>query len=672
MSDQSTSSLYYIRDHLEDGRAVGQPVAQAIDESLAPSADQPEAQSMDQPEAESMAKSMAQSVAKSMPQSMDPPLNPVSGPVRFLEGPVLGETWAEAPDGTFKLVRPSSAPNRSIPSCPHFPQCGACTVQHISDAAELRLKVKEIREHLQRIGHWPKDQTHLLDSLTITTLPGYGEEGEGGTPLCKIPASSDRSAAPTDQIPIPMAQAPAPSYKSPARFHSRSKILLRVEHAGSAEASKFRVEHAGSAEPADSSQLGTVGRPRLQLGLKENAHRFVPIDSCLQMPTDFPQLLAALTQALTQAEERYGLTTTALQVRYGSAEEVQAGSDLATAIPNPDSIQNSSPSPNSSPIPNPNFVSDPNSNAIPIQIKLYLAQEAQSAKHTSPLLPADNLYRLFSEVLAAASYHLYNLALAWDRAGRLQASFTELGDPLPMTLLGTSFALANDSFFQVNLPVAAELFTYVADILADLYDRQPFQKICEFYAGTAVISQILHRRLSHLPLRYVAVENNPAAVADGRALAKAKGLELEYLQGKVEDLFGRADLLEDFLSESSVLILDPPRAGCKKSVLKGLKERGPGHLIYISCHPGTLSRDLSLLWPAYTPQAIRAFDMFPQTMHVETVVLLCKLNTKQHIEINLDMDKLESSSVRTTISRSLRTLNSRNVRRTKKKQSRRH
>ncbi len=630
MSEQSTSSLYYIRDHLEDGRAVGQPVAQAIDESLDPSADQPEAQSMNQPEAESMAESMA----RSMPQSMDPPLNPASGPVRFLEGPVLGETWAEAADGTFKLVRPSSAPNRAIPSCPHFPQCGACTVQHVSDAAELRLKVKEVQENLQRIGHWPKDQAHLLDSLTITTLPGYGEEGEGGAPLCKIPVSSDQSAAQADSSPVPLDQVPAPSYKSSARFHSRSKILLRVEHArpaepahlrveyaGPAELSPLQVEHAGSAKLADSSQLGTAGRPCLQLGLKENAHHFVPIDSCLQMPPDFPQLLAALTQALTQAEESYSLTTTALQVRYGSFGDGQASSSRTT----------------------------------PIQIKLYLAQDGQSSKQTSPSLPADDLYRLFAKVLAAASYHLYNLALAWDRAGRLQASFTELGDPLPMTLLGTSFALANDSFFQVNLPVAAELFTYVADILADLYDRQPFQKICEFYAGTAVISQILHRRLSHLPLRYVAVENNPAAVADGRALAKAKGLELEYLQGKVEDLFGRTDLLEDFLSESSVLILDPPRAGCKKSVLKGLKEQGPGHLIYISCHPGTLSRDLSLLWPAYTPQAIRAFDMFPQTMHVETVVLLCKLNIKQHIEINLDMDKLESSSVRTTISRSLRT-----------------
>ena len=76
------------------------------------------------------------------------------------------------------------------------------------------------------------------------------------------------------------------------------------------------------------------------------------------------------------------------------------------------------------------------------------------------------------------------------------------------------------------------------------------------------------------------------------------------------------------MSPPSAVITNPPRAGMAGSVVRGLLTRRPGRLVYISCDPATLARDLSRLGAAYRVSAFRCFDLFPQTAHVETVVRL--------------------------------------------------
>ena len=90
------------------------------------------------------------------------------------------------------------------------------------------------------------------------------------------------------------------------------------------------------------------------------------------------------------------------------------------------------------------------------------------------------------------------------------------------------------------------------------------------------------------------------------------------------------------------VFMDPPRSGSSRKFLSSLIKSAPETVVYISCNPETLARDLKFLTDGgYKVKKICPVDMFPHTNHVETVCLLSKLNTKHHIEIDLDMDELD-------------------------------
>ena len=94
--------------------------------------------------------------------------------------------------------------------------------------------------------------------------------------------------------------------------------------------------------------------------------------------------------------------------------------------------------------------------------------------------------------------------------------------------------------------------------------------------------------------------------------------------------------------EFTALVLDPPRVGVDKAAIDAIAASGIGRIAYVSCNPATLARDCKLLCAGgYVINSVQPVDMFPETEHVETVCLLSKLNAKQHIEINLDMDELD-------------------------------
>ena len=88
--------------------------------------------------------------------------------------------------------------------------------------------------------------------------------------------------------------------------------------------------------------------------------------------------------------------------------------------------------------------------------------------------------------------------------------------------------------------------------------------------------------------------------------------------------------------------MDPPRSGSTVKFLKSVVKLAPKTVVYVSCNPETLARDLMfLVRNGYKVKKIQPVDMFPHTNHVETVVLLSKLNTKQHIEVELNLDELD-------------------------------
>ncbi len=161
-----------------------------------------------------------------------------------------------------------------------------------------------------------------------------------------------------------------------------------------------------------------------------------------------------------------------------------------------------------------------------------------------------------------------------------------------------------NAFRQVN-PSAAALLA--ADV-ASRVRAEPGTRVVEAYAGDAPHA----RAAAAAGADAVAIERDPAAVERGRRLGPA-----------VDVRAGEVELRLPGALPAEVVVLNPPRAGLSAEVADVLERGDAGRLVYVSCDPATLARDIARLAGAYRPVAVRAFDLFPQTAHVETVVELC-------------------------------------------------
>jgi 23S rRNA (uracil1939-C5)-methyltransferase len=202
---------------------------------------------------------------------------------------------------------------------------------------------------------------------------------------------------------------------------------------------------------------------------------------------------------------------------------------------------------------------------------------------------------------------------------------------LEEVVLGRRFRIAANSFFQVNTrPVRRGLPSAIgapwvrerqaewsqADLLALLaLDRlcpTPGDTVVDAYSGVGTFALLVAERVG----RVVAVEEAASAVQDARHNA-AGSSNVEFFQGRVEDVLPKLDLAPDGA------ILDPARVGCARPVLDALIARRVRRIVYVSCDPSTLARDLRILVDAgYGLVDVQPVDMFPQTAHIECVATL--------------------------------------------------
>ena len=199
-------------------------------------------------------------------------------------------------------------------------------------------------------------------------------------------------------------------------------------------------------------------------------------------------------------------------------------------------------------------------------------------------------------------------------------------------LCGLTFRLSVPSFFQVNRPMAEVLYETALDF-AGLTGRE---LVLDLYCGAGTISQVMARRAA----RVIGAEIVPEAIADARENARRNGVEnAEFFCGDASAV--AADLAAKGL-RPDVICVDPPRKGLAPEVVDAAAAMSPRRIVYVSCDPATLARDVKRFGErGYRAVRAAAVDMFPRTANVETVCLLSKLNAKQHIEINLDMDELD-------------------------------
>lgn len=181
-------------------------------------------------------------------------------------------------------------------------------------------------------------------------------------------------------------------------------------------------------------------------------------------------------------------------------------------------------------------------------------------------------------------------------------------------LLGLKFKISVFSFFQTNSLGAEVLYSKAREYIGDTKDMTVF----DLYSGTGTIAQII----APVAKKVVGVEIVEEAVEAARVNAELNGLHnCEFIAGDV------LKVIDDLEDKPDMIILDPPRDGINPKALKKIIDFGVDKLVYISCKPTSLARDLEMLQAeGYKVVKAAAIDQFPNTVHVETVALLSKLS----------------------------------------------
>ena len=204
-------------------------------------------------------------------------------------------------------------------------------------------------------------------------------------------------------------------------------------------------------------------------------------------------------------------------------------------------------------------------------------------------------------------------------------------------LLGLKFKITPFSFFQTNSLGAEVLYETAREfILGDDKDSLNGKTVYDLYSGTGTIAQLM----APVCKEVVGVEIVEEAVCAAKENAALNGLDnCKFIAGDV------LKVLDDIEEKPDYIILDPPRDGIHPKAIGKIIEYGVENMVYISCKPTSLARDLQIFMDrGYRVEKICCVDMFPNTYHVETVVLLSQQKPDDTIEIDLDLDELDATS----------------------------
>ena len=260
----------------------------------------------------------------------------------------------------------------------------------------------------------------------------------------------------------------------------------------------------------------------------------------------------------------------------------------------------------------------------------------------SKKISEEELLGQLKEKLLAADYfgsvagilHTYNDSLA----DVVQSDRTDVlygRDYITEKILGLEFKISAFSFFQTNSLGAEVLYSKAREYVGETKDKVVF----DLYSGTGTIAQML----AAVAKKVIGVEIVEEAVEAAKQNAALNGLEnCEFIAGDV------LKVIDEIEEKPDLIVLDPPRDGIHPKALEKIIDFGVDKLVYISCKPTSLARDLVILQErGYKVDRVCAIDQFPMTVHVETVVLLSQQKPDDTIEIDLDLDELDATSAET-------------------------
>ncbi len=200
-----------------------------------------------------------------------------------------------------------------------------------------------------------------------------------------------------------------------------------------------------------------------------------------------------------------------------------------------------------------------------------------------------------------------------DSLGDQEVILYKGDDHLIETMHGLKFRIGPKSFYQTNSRQASVLYGEVKDF-AGLSGKEV---VYDLYTGTGTIAIFL----AGSALKVIGMEYLNEAVMDAEVNARINSINnTAFFAGDIKDL-----LSHEFIASKGnpdVIITDPPRAGMHEDVVKAIVSASPERIVYISCNPATQARDIQLMSCKYEVSAVQPLDMFPQTHHVENIVLL--------------------------------------------------
>jgi 23S rRNA (uracil1939-C5)-methyltransferase len=463
-----------------------------------------------------------------------------------------------------EVIEPS--PQRAEPPCKIFKVCGGCQWQHLSYQAQLDNKQDIVRQALKYIAG--------LDSDVV--LP---------------------TIAPEDNL------------------HYRNKVQFPVR--------------------------GVRNEARIRAGyFKQNSHELVNINHCPIQPEPLDRMLEAVKGAC----EHFGITAYDETIQRGFLRHITARYSFAqnrcvvTLVVNADISMYPELTPLDADAPVSDEMDDPVSGKV-------VAQEGRDGKVHKPAgsSKAPSLADLKDVAFSIMDFcqEVTGVCLNFNAAAgnRIFGNVTALmaGDPYvieklatkrsdfpPALQKGVDFRLSPTSFFQVNTKGAERLLETIIDVAAKTFKTPPNElKIplsIDVYAGVGTMTTWL----AAISEQVIAIEEFAAAVSDGKANIAQNGItNVEFREGKAEAVLSE---LKDVNLAPDLILIDPPRKGATPEALSALISLSPKAIIYVSCNPATLARDLKLLQEfGYKAKEIQPVDMFPQTFHVETVTLLEKI-----------------------------------------------
>jgi len=322
----------------------------------------------------------------------------------------------------------------------------------------------------------------------------------------------------------------------------------------------------GTAEPwryRNKTQYPVMTNGGMRAGFfKRNSHRLLDVESCLLHSTDFDRLRSAFLDAATAAGET------------GYNEESHSGNIRHFVLRRP----------------------VPDGGLVAIIVTR-----------------TGSLSRRLVDILAGqpgVAGVVQNINP--DRTNRITGRRTSVlagNGELSQIVLGKQLRVSPTSFFQVNIVQTEELCRKVLRFVAP----QGNETVIDLYSGVGMLSLIIAGFVKNV----VGIEIDPVAVEDARQNARALGATgARFLCGDVDEVITGVE-------RADAVILDPPRKGCRPETLTRVAALKPSRIVYVSCNPPTLARDLAFLERlGYATQDVEPVDMFPQTFHVEVVAFL--------------------------------------------------